>query len=299
MDNAAVAKVPLVRPGAGQSLPMALLRFARSKPLGATGGLIIVALIFCALTADLIQAQDPLQQNSRERLIPPGANYVMGSDEFGRDLYSRIVHGSRISLGVGVVAVGIATILGALIGLISGYWGGRVDIVIQRFVDAIMAFPLLILAMIITSMLGATIVNVIVAISVVLTPRFSRIVRGAVLSVKETQYVDAARAIGAADRRILWTHIRPNVTAPVIIVATAALGTSIVTEASLSFLGLGTPPPYPSWGGMISGSSRAYLEVAWWIAFFPGAAITVTVLGFNLLGDALRDVWDPRLKGTK
>lgn len=280
-------------------LPWALLDFARRKPLGAAGGLLILALVVTAVTADLIQTRDPLEQASKERLLPPGLTYPMGSDEFGRDLYSRIVHGSRVSLVVGVLAVGLATVAGAIIGLVSGYVGGRLDMMLQRVIDSIMAFPLLVLAMIITSLLGATLINVVLAIGVVLAPRFSRVVRGAVLSVKETQYVDAARAIGAPDWHILWRHIRPNVTAPIIIVATAALGTSIVTEASLSFLGLGTPPPYPSWGGMISGSSRAYLETAWWVAFFPGAAITGTVLGFNLLGDALRDVWDPRLRGTR
>lgn len=275
-----------------------LLEFAGKKPVGAAGGLLILLIVLAALTADFVSPYGPLEIQRGDRLLPPSGHYLLGTDEIGRDVLSRIIHGSRISLYVGLIAVGVGTALGTAVGVVSGYAVGRLDLVIQRIVDSMMAFPGLVLALALVSVLGPSTTNAMLAIAIVLIPANSRVMRSAVLSVKENQYVDAVRALGATVPRTLLFHILPNVTAPIVVLATVELGTAIIIEASLSFLGLGTQPPTPSWGVMLSASGRRYMEQAPWLAVAPGIAISLTVLGFNMLGDALRDVWDPRLRGA-
>lgn len=274
-----------------------LSSFAQRKPLGALGALITLALIVVAIFAPMIATHDP------NDIVPGGAingissEHYFGTDQFGRDIFSRVVYGTRISLQVSLIAVAIGTAVGTAVGLISGYMGGSVDMVLQRLVDSFLAFPGLILAIALVGLVGPSVINVSIAIGVLTAPALSRIVRGPVLAVKQNIYVEAARAIGASDMRIMFRHILPNVTAVIIVVSTARLGAAILVESSLSFLGLGPPPPTPTWGSMLSGDALYVMETAWWLAVFPGVAITMVVLGFNLLGDALRDFWDPRLRG--
>ncbi|MDO8531467.1 MAG: ABC transporter permease [Dehalococcoidia bacterium] len=274
----------------------AVWKFSKRKPMGAIGGVIIVVMILAAVFAGIISTHDPYRMNVSDLFAPPGARYWLGTDNFGRDIFSRIVWGSRVSLAVGVASVAVGATGGALLGLISGFLGGKFDVVSQRFVDILMAFPVLILALTVVAALGPSVENVTIAVALVMVPPGARVVRSAALAVREMQYVDAAHAVGARNFRILFVHILPNCLAPYIIVATVNLGWAIVVEASLSFLGLGTPPPQPSWGAMLSSEGRSYLEKAPWIGIFPGVAISLSVFGFNILGDALRDVWDPRLR---
>ena len=234
----------------------------------------------------------------RLRLLPPGRLFWLGTDDLGRDLWSRIVFGSRISLQVGIIATGMALGMGVFFGILSAYVKGWFDLIFQRFVDALMAFPLLIFALVLASIAGGGMWNVIFLLGIVLSPRMIRVVRGAALTVAQNQYIDAARAIGATDMRVMFRHIMPNVWAPILVLGGLLIGAVILIEASLSFLGVGIPPPAPSWGGMLSRSGREYFQVAWWMPVFPGVAISLAILGWNLLGDALRDVLDPRLRGT-
>jgi ABC-type dipeptide/oligopeptide/nickel transport system permease subunit len=259
--------------------------------------MLILTVIVMAVFAEQIAPFDPLESHAADRLQSPNSEYLLGTDQLGRDVLSRIIYGARISLLVGLVSVAIATVCGAIVGLLSGYFGGTLDIVVQRIVDAFQAFPGLILALALMSVFGSGIVQVTVAIAIVIAPSQSRVVRSAVLGMKENQYMEAARAIGANDLRLVLWHVLPNVTAPILILASTTLGLAILIEGGLSFLGLGTPPPTPSWGGMLSGSSRVYMERAPTLSLFPGIAITATVLAFNLFGDTLRDIWDPRLRG--
>jgi len=226
----------------------------------------------------------------------PSWQHPFGTDDIGRDVFSRIIHGTRISLWVGLLAVGIGTFAGAIVGLVSGYWEAWVDLILQRVMDALMAIPGLILALAIVSVLTPSTTNAMLAIAVVIIPGNSRIVRGAVLSAKQNPYVEAAQALGCPHRWIILRHILPNVTAPILIIASIWLGNAILIEASLSFLGLGTQPPTPSWGLMLSSTGRAFMEQAPWLAIFPGLAISLAVLAFNLFGDTLRDAWDPKLR---
>lgn len=272
------------------------LQFVRRKPLGAFGLCVVVILVVVAIAAPLLATSDPYVVSGKSRLQAPSASHPFGTDDLGRDVYSRVVYGSRVSIQVGLVAVGISTFLGTAVGLVSGYVGGITDLVVQRIVDALIALPLLVFALAIVAALGPSILNVMVALGVALAPGLSRVVRGSVISVRENLYIEAARAVGATDLRIVIRHVLPNVAAPIIVLATAGLGGAILAEGSLSFLGLGTPQPTPSWGGMLSGSSRTYMEKAPWLAIFPGLALTIAVLGFNTLGDALRDHLDPRLR---
>lgn len=276
-----------------------LLRFGRRQPAGLAGLAVIVVLVVVAGAADWIATYDPVRLHPGEELRGPGERYLLGTDHLGRDVFSRIVYGSRISLTVGIIAVSIATIGGTIIGVVSGYYRGPVDMVLQRIVDAAMAFPGLILALAIVAALGSDIKNVMIAIGITTMPGMARVVRSAVLSVSQSGYVESARAVGAPDSRILVFHVLPNIMAPVIVLVTIGLGGAIVAEASLSFLGLGTPPPDPSWGGMLAGSGRAYLERSPVLLWAPAAAIGLVVLGFNFLGDAMRDEWDPRLRGSR
>lgn len=294
-----------VRQGAGlvASLPrrqvvVGLTRWLRRKPLGVVSALVIVGLVVAALAAPLIAPYDPLSQNPRKALRPPGSEHLFGTDQLGRDILSRVVWGARPALLVGLVSVALATVIGTLVGITSGYFGGWVDFVLQRLVDTLMAFPTIILAIGVVAVLGTGTLNVTVALAVVLTPGVTRVVRSATLMVKASQYIEAARCVGCTDTYIMRQHVLPNVLPPIIVVATVAIGNAIVAEASLSFLGLGTQPPYPSWGNMLSGPARSYLEQAPWLAIFPGLALSLVVLAFNLLGDALRDILDPRLRGA-
>jgi peptide/nickel transport system permease protein len=232
-----------------------------------------------------------------ERLQSPSIEHLFGTDHAGRDMLSRVMVGAKTSIYVGVLAVLISSVVGATVGVTSAYFGGKYDLVVQRFVDVLQALPGLILALALMAALGASLNNVVIAITVTSTAGKIRVIRSAALGVLGMQYVDAARAIGASDRRIMVVHILNNSLAPLIIVATAALGGAILAESSLSFLGLGVPPPHASWGRLVAGS-REWAEMAPWLLIFPGLALTLTVYGFNVLGDALRDIWDPRLRGS-
>jgi peptide/nickel transport system permease protein len=287
----------LQRAAQQKSRAQALWSFMKRKPLGAASASLILLIVFTAIFADVLAPYDPLFTHPEIRLAPPSWQHPFGTDDIGRDVFSRIISGARISLWVGLLAVGIGTVAGTIIGLLGGYWEGRLDLALQRFMDALMAIPGLILAMAIVSVLTPNTTNAMLAIAVVIIPGNSRIVRGAVLSAKQNQYVEAARALGCGHLRMIVTHILPNVTAPILIIASIWLGNAIFIEASLSFLGLGTQPPTPSWGLMLSSTGRAFMEQAPWLAIFPGLAISLAVLGFNLFGDTLRDVWDPKLRG--
>ncbi|MGH2359771.1 MAG: ABC transporter permease [bacterium] len=269
-------------------------RFRRNH-IGMAGGMIVIACVLTSLVASAIAPYPPDEMHSRARLAAPRAEFPLGTDELGRDILSRIIFGSRISLQVGVISVSVALVLGSALGLVAGFFGGATDDALMRVMDVLFAFPAILLAIGIMAMLGPSITNAMIAIGIVYAPSFARLSRASVLSLKEMEFVEAARALGLSDLRIIARHIAPNLLAPVIVQTTFNLSTAILTEASLSFLGLGTPPPAPSWGSMLS-TSRRYVELSPWPAIFPGLAIMIVVLGFNLLGDGLRDVLDPRLR---
>ena len=269
----------------------------RAKPLGAVGGLCIVLLVGMALFAAALAPYDPIQIKSADRLHPPSTLYPLGTDDFGRDILSRVIYGARISMLIGLGAVMISTVLATLLGVLSGFYGGKVDTVLQRGVDTLMAFPGLVVLLTIMAILGQGLGNVILALGIGGTAGNTRIIRSAVLTIKENAYIEAARALGCRDWHLIRRYILPNIAAPIMVVATLGLGTAILAEASLSFLGFGVPPPTPSWGGMLSGSGRTYMLKAPWMAIFPGVALSLAVFGFNMLGDALRDLLDPKLRG--
>jgi peptide/nickel transport system permease protein len=275
-----------------------LLLFFKRKPLGAMGAVLLFTFVGMAVLAPLLATHDPDLNDYRARIKPPSAEHWFGTDNFGRDIYSRVIHGAQISIYVGVSASVLGTMCGAMAGLISGFFGGRVDHLIQRIADVMFTIPGLVLAMAVVTMLGPSMVNVIIAIAIPRIPNSNRVIRSAVLSIKESVYVEASRAIGCANWRIIWRHLLPNSTAPYIIVVTASLGGAILVEASLSFLGLGVPPPAPSWGRMLSVEGMRYFETAPWMAVIPGLFISAAVFGANLFGDALRDVLDPKLRGS-
>jgi peptide/nickel transport system permease protein len=276
----------------------AVWRFCRRKPLGAAGGLIVVGLVLLALFADRIAPYDFDETIAGARMRPPSARFWMGTDNLGRDVWTRVVFGARVSMTVGFGAVLLGTALATLIGVTSGYFAGGYDSVVQRVVDAWQAFPFLIIVLSLMAVLGPGRLNVILALGVAGAAGASRVIRSATVGVVGNAYVEGARALGCGHLRILARHVLPNVAAPIIILATIGLGSAILAESALSFLGFGVPPPYPSWGGMLSGSGRSYMYQAPWMALWPGAAISLAVYGFNMLGDALRDVLDPRLRGT-
>ncbi len=257
---------------------------------------ILAAIWLIALFAPLVATHEPLKQ-SADLLQPPSTSHWMGTDEFGRDLFSRIVYGGRISLSVGIIAVTIAVLVGSTLGLISGYVGGLIDTAIMRFIDGLMAFPSIILAILIMAVLGPSLVNLMIAVGISAVPWYARTVRGSTLQVKQTQYVESSQAVGAGMLRIMRRHILPNVAAPIIVLGTLGMATSILAIAGLSFLGLGARPPSPEWGAMLS-SARTYMGRAGWYATFPGLAIMISVLAMNIIGDALRDILDPRLRGS-
>lgn len=274
------------------------LRRIAKHPMGAVFGTIIVGLILVAILAPMLAPYDPIA-TSRAKMLPPSASFPFGTDNIGRDQLSRIIWGSRISLYVGVMAVSIGTLGGTILGLVSGFLGGKVDLIAQRAVDGMLAIPGIVLAMGIVSVLGASTTNALLAIAFVTIPSSSRVVRGAVLSVKQNVYIEAAQALGAHPVRVMLRHVLPNIGAPILILASSALGGAILIESGLSFLGLGTQPPNPSWGLMLSTTGRQFMESAPWLAIFPGLAISITVLSFNMLGDTIRDVFDPRLRGSR
>ncbi|WP_409305100.1 ABC transporter permease [Peribacillus sp. SCS-155] len=271
-----------------------LKKLMKNKP--AMFALIFIIInILVAVFAKYIAPHSPTKMYTEHRLEAPSGEFIMGTDEFGRDILSRVIYGAQISLKVGLISVGIAIVFGVFLGLLAGYYKGFTDNVISRVMDVLFAFPDILLAIAIMAVLGSNLTNVMIAIGIVSIPIFCRITRGAVLSVTETQYIEAARAQGVRDIVIMFRHILPNIASPIIIQSTLSLAFAILAEAALSFLGLGTQPPDPSWGLMLN-TGRGFMEVASWVAVFPGIAIMLTVLSFNILGDGLRDAFDPRLK---
>src|SRR5438034_9258643 len=287
-----IEDVPVVTVSQGRGLCATL----RRKPRGLASAALRAILVLTAIFADVLAPFDPIETRPEIRLSAPSWAHPFGTDDIGRDVLSRVIYGARISLWVGLLAVGIGTAAGMVIGLACGYWEGRLDLLLQRVMDAMQAIPGLMLALAIVAVLKPSTTNAMLAIAVVIIPGNSRIVRGAVLSAKQNRYVEAAEAIGCRQPRILLTHILPNVTAPILVVASIWLGNAILIEATLSFLRVGTQPPTPSWGLMLSSTGRAFMEQAPWLAIFPGLAISLAVLGFNLFGDTLRDAWDPKLR---
>jgi peptide/nickel transport system permease protein len=295
--NIDVLQRPLPQVRSHPHLWQQVIRFLLRKPLGAVGGLLLLIFMVVAVFAPQLATHDPTLNNYRSRVEAPSAQHWFGTDDFGRDIYSRVIHGTRLSMYVGVFSTLLGTAIGALAGLFSGFWGGRVDQVIQRCADVMFTIPGLVLAMVIVTMLGPSMLNVIIAIAIPRLPNANRVIRATVLAIKESPYIEAARAIGCSSGRIMLRHLLPNVMAPYIVVATAGLGSAILVEASLSFLGLGVPPPAPSWGRMLSLEGMRYFETAPWMAIFPGMFISGVVFGANLFGDALRDILDPKLRG--
>ncbi len=275
-----------------------VIDFSRRKPLGAIGGGILLILVLIAIFSPLISPHDPYQIRGNAILQSPGSEFWLGADSLGRDVLSRLFYGGRISLYVGLVSIAIGITAGSFLGAVSAYFGGKVDLIVQRFVDAFIAFPGIILGLAIMAVLGSSVNNIIFALILVLAPSAIRTIRSQALAVKEMDYVLAARAMGAGDMRIVIRHIIPNCMAIFIILFTLNLGYAIIVEATLTFLGVGVPPDVPSWGGMLAEGGIAYLRDAPWLAIAPGIALSLAVFGVNLLGDALRDVLDPRLRGT-
>jgi len=275
-----------------------VLDFARRKPLGAIGGVIVLGLLVMAVFAERIAPHPYASSIPGARMKPPSVKYWMGTDNLSRDIWSRVVYGARISITVGFATVALATLMAAAVGVSSAYLGGTYDILVQRVVDAWISFPGLVVILSLMAALGPGILNLIIALSILGAAGASRVIRGATLSVMASPYVEAARALGAGHLRIVSLYVLPNVLATILILATIGLGQVILAEAALSFLGFGIPPPYPSWGAMLSGSGRSFMYYAPWMALFPGTAISLAVFGFQMLGDALRDVLDPRLRGA-
>jgi peptide/nickel transport system permease protein len=273
-------------------------RFVRRKPLGAVGGLIVLGLLIAAGFAELIAPYSFDTQIAGAQLKPPEARFLFGTDNVSRDIFSRIIYGARVSVTVGFATVLLAAVMATAVGITSGYFRGRYDIVVQRIVDAWQAFPFLVIILSLLAVLGPGMLNTIVSLSILTAAASSRVIRSATLSVVENPYVEAARAMGSGHGRIMIRHIFPNVAPTILVVATISLGGVILAESALSFLGYGVPPPHPSWGAMLSGSGRTYMYKAPWMAIWPGVAISLTVFGFNMLGDALRDALDPRLRGS-
>ena len=274
----------------------ASLRFVRQRPLGAAGLAIILAMVFAALLADVMAPYDPLKNDYGAMFQPPSARHWLGTDAFGRDVFSRILYGSRTALWVGFSASLFSATLGAILGVTSAYFGGKVDLTVQRLMDLLLSFPLIVLALVVVAILGTGLWNVILAIAVPMIPRCALVVRSSALSLRQTPFIDAARALGFSHGRIIFRHMLPNVLAPYLIMLTAFLGQAILLEASLSFLGLGVAEPIPAWGLMLRGAAVEFAERAPWMAIFPGLAISLSVFAFNLFGDSLRDALDPKLR---
>lgn len=274
-----------------------LIRLVKEKPLATAGGIMVLLMFITGIFADFLAPYGFADQTLANRLMPPSAQYILGSDQLGRDLLSRIIFGARISMIVSLSGAALGTSLATIIGILSGFLGGKFDIVLQRFVDGWMCFPPLFLILSIMALLGPGMLQVILVLGLLRGINNSRVVRSAVIGIKENMYVKAARVIGAPTRRILTRHILPNIMAPIIIIFTLDMGHIIIAEATLSFLGFGVPPPAPSWGGMLSGAGRAYMYQAPWLAIWPGLALSLVVFSINMLGDGIRDLLDPRLRG--
>jgi len=288
-------KAELARAGAGVSgFWGTAFHLARRYPLGAAGALIVLLFVLTALFAGYLTAYDPTTTNPRSSLARPSPDHLLGADFMGRDMWSRIVYGARISLAVGIGSTVLGCFFGVIIGLMSGYYGGWLDLLTQRLIDILQALPLLVMALLMAASLGPSLTNTIVAISIPIIPNVARVIRSNTLALREMPYVEAARAVGMSEWKIAFRHVLPNTVAPLIVLATAQLGAAILTEASLSFLGLGIPEPHPSWGRMLSESAAEYVRTAPWLVIFPGIAISLAVFGTNLLGDAMRDILDPR-----
>ena len=276
-----------------------IFRFARTQPLATASAAVFIVLILAAVLAPIVAPFDPLAPKPADRLQGPSLQHFFGTDEIGRDVFSRVIYGARVSLIVGIATVFIGVGFGTLLGIVTGFFGGWLDTIVQRALDSLMSIPALILAITVASAIGTGTINSIVPIAIVIIPLNARVIRSTVLSIRTRQFIEAAEVIGCHPSRVMFRHVLPNTLAPVFVLASIWLGNAIIIEASLSFLGLGTPPPNPSWGNMLSGSGRAFIESAPWIAIFPGLAITVVVLAMNLLGDGLRDALDPRLRGDR
>ncbi|WP_425068842.1 ABC transporter permease [Reyranella sp.] len=274
-------------------------RLFREKPLGAAGAVVFVLFLFCGIFADALAPYGMNQIAPLNRLKPPSWAFPFGTDNLGRDMLSRCLYGAQLSVIIGFCAAGIATVISVFLGIVSGYLGGKFDLVLQRFVDAWMSFPDLIILIVVVSVVGPGMPQIIVTLGLLLGIAGSRIIRGAVVSVRENMYVHAAQSTGASTFRILWRHILPNVMAPVIVLFTTRVGTVILAESGLSFLGLGVPPPAPTWGGLLSGSGRTFMLQGPWLALAPGLCLTVVVYATNMFGDALRDLLDPRMRGSR
>jgi peptide/nickel transport system permease protein len=274
-------------------------RLIRDKPLGAAGGLIFLLFLFCGIFADVLAPYGMNEINPIDRLQAPSWAHPFGTDNLGRDMLSRCLHGAKLSVIIGLSAATIATLISVLIGIATGYLGGKFDLIVQRFVDAWMSFPELIILIVVVSVLGPGMFQIIGTLGLLLGIAGSRIIRSAVVSVRENMYVHAAQSIGATTPRILWKHILPNILPPIIVLFTTRVGAVILAESGLSFLGLGVPPPAPTWGGLLSGSGRTYMFQGPWLALAPGLCLTVVVYATNVFGDALRDLLDPRLRGSR
>jgi len=274
-------------------------RLFRDKPLGAVGAVIFLIFLFCGVFADVLAPFGVNQISPINRLKPPSFAFPLGTDNLGRDILSRILYGAQLSVVIGFAGAGLATAISILIGITTGYFGGRFDMVVQRVVDAWMSFPDIIILIVVVSVVGPGMVPIIVVLGLLFGIGGSRIIRGAVLSVRENMYVHAAQSMGAGTTRVLLRHILPNIMPPVIVLFTTRVGAVILAESALSFLGLGVPPPAPTWGGMLSGSSRSYMYLAPWLAIAPGVCLTLVVYGTNVFGDALRDLLDPRMRGSR
>jgi len=290
------ATIPRARVNGLETL-QALGRFARRKPLGAIGAIIVVALLVMAVFAERIAPYGYDETIRGARMQSPSMTYWLGTDNLSRDIWSRIVYGARVSITVGFATVGLAVLLATTVGVSSGYFGGAYDLIVQRIVDAWLSFPYLVIVLSVMAVLGPGLFNVVISLAIIIAAVNSRVIRSATIAIAHGTYVEAARAVGCGHVRIILRHILPNVAATIIILATIGLGTAILAESALSFLGFGVPPPYPAWGAMLSGSGRTYMFRAPWMAIWPGVAISLAVFGFNMLGDALRDVLDPRLRG--
>ena len=273
------------------------IRLVKEKPLGMAGGVTVIMIFLAGAFADFLAPYDFNEITLSDRLVGPSAKYILGTDNLGRDLLSRVIYGARISMIVGLGSAALEVLTATFVGTVSGYFGGKTDLTIQRFVDAWACFPSLFIYMTIMAVLGPGLIQVIMVLGIHGGIRSSRVMRSAVIVIKENAYIEAARAIGAPNRRIVSRHIMPNVMAPFIIIFTINIGSNILAEATLSFLGFGIPPPTPSWGGMLSGSGRTYMLQAPWMALWPGLSLAIVVYGINMLGDAMRDLLDPRLRG--
>ena len=272
-------------------------RFLHNK-LAVLGGIILLTFVLIAIFADVIAPWDPYSSDGSAILHPPCAEHPLGTDNLGRDILSRIIYGARISLRVSCISVTVATVLGLLLGVLAGYFGGMLDSCLSRLTDVMFALPEVLLALVIMTILGTNVNNVIIAIGIVYTPIFARISRGAVLSIRQSLFIEASRSIGISNRDMILRHIVPNILPPVIVQITLSLAFAILAEASLSYLGIGCQPDVPSWGNLLN-SGKTWMELAWWVATFPGIAISIVVLGFNILGDGLRDVLDPKLRNVR